>query len=231
MDQLFSTNSIEYEEDGQSNTDGSLQSWISWFCSLSGHGYYIEVPEDFIEDEFNLTGLSSMVPYYTEALEMILDIESEKHDWIDPNVIEPYAAMLYGLIHSRYLLTRPALHWMAERFRKKEFGVCPRYFCEQSPVIPCGRYDELARESVRLYCPRCLDLYCPPMLFQSIDGSHFGTTYAHLLFETYAELIPKSSLTVYQPRIFGFRVNEQSIVGPRMQWLRMYKEEEEDELI
>lgn len=63
-------------------------------------------------------------------------------------------------------------------------------------------------------------------------GSHFGTTYAHLMFETYAELVPKPKANIYQPRIFGFRVNESSRSGPRMQWLRMRPEdctEDDDE--
>ncbi|KAI8095094.1 casein kinase II, regulatory subunit [Gilbertella persicaria] len=263
MDRIFSTNTVENEnidyddnEDSESNTDGSLQSWISWFCSLSGHEYYLEVPEEFIEDEFNLTGLSALVPFYNEALEMILDIEPEEtsdHEhqdvseeeeedddgfwlekprqprhsgWVDPNVVEPYAAMLYGLIHARYLVTRNGLRLMAERYSSEQFGVCPRYYCYKCPVLPCGRYDEIARESVRLYCPSCMDLYCPPNpIFQNIDGSHFGTTYAHLMLQTYAELIPKPKPHIYQPRIFGFRVNERSHAGPRMQWLRMRPEE------
>lgn len=52
-------------------------------------------------------------------------------------------------------------------------------------------------------------------------GAHFGTTYAHLLFQSYYELVPAPRPHIYQPRIFGFRVNEKSVVGPRMQWLRM----------
>lgn len=34
--------------------------------------------EDFIEDDFNLTGLSQLVPFYKEALEMVLDVEPGK---------------------------------------------------------------------------------------------------------------------------------------------------------
>ena len=37
-------------------------------------------------------------------------------------------------------------------------------------------------------------------------------------------------MKIYEPRIFGFRVNERSRSGPRMQWLRMrYTEEDEDD--
>ena len=49
--------------------------WISWFCSLPGHEYFCEVAEDFIEDDFNLTGLNAMVPFWKEAMEMVLDVE------------------------------------------------------------------------------------------------------------------------------------------------------------
>ncbi|OAD05369.1 hypothetical protein MUCCIDRAFT_16468, partial [Mucor lusitanicus CBS 277.49] len=179
------------------------QSWISWFCSLSGHEYYVEVPEDFIDDDFNLTGLSSVVPYYTQALETILDMESQ-----DPRIVEPYAFMLYGLIHQRYLLTRNGLRLMAERYSNSQFGTCPRYYCNDSPVLPMGQFDETGRESVHLYCPRCLDIYTPPgSIHRCVDGAHFGSTYCQLLFLTYPELVPSPNSHIYQPRIFGFRVH------------------------
>jgi casein kinase II subunit beta len=50
--------------------------WISWFCGLRGNEFFCEVAEDFIEDGFNLTGLSSQVPHYALAMEAILDIDS-----------------------------------------------------------------------------------------------------------------------------------------------------------
>ena len=34
-------------------------------------------------------------------------------------------------------------------------------------------------------------------------------------------MVPAPRASIYQPRIFGFRVNERSRAGPRMQWLRM----------
>jgi len=58
-----------------SSTPTSTLTWISWFCSLPGHEYFCEVAEDFIEDDFNLTGLNTMVPFWKEAMEMVLDVE------------------------------------------------------------------------------------------------------------------------------------------------------------
>lgn len=58
-----------------SSTPTSSLTWIAWFCSLPGHEYFCEVSEDFIEDDFNLTGLASLVPFWKEAMEMVLDVE------------------------------------------------------------------------------------------------------------------------------------------------------------
>jgi hypothetical protein len=56
----------------------SVDSWISYFCSLAGHELYAEVPEEYIEDEFNLTGLSALVPYYEQALDIILNVDIDE---------------------------------------------------------------------------------------------------------------------------------------------------------
>lgn len=179
--------------------DSSIQSWITWFCNLNGHDYYLEVPEEFIQDGFNLTGLSSIVPYYTQALNMIMDIDTEESEeeieeeeeekeeddfWNEKDktpknarlsnskLVEPYAFMLYGLIHQRYLLTKNGLRIMAQRFSNGQFGTCPRYYCNSSPVLPVGAYDEVGKESVHLYCPRCLDIYNPQLsCYRSVDGN------------------------------------------------------------
>ncbi|KAI0702882.1 casein kinase II regulatory subunit-domain-containing protein [Cytidiella melzeri] len=176
-----------------SSTPTSTLTWISWFCSLPGHEYYCEVTEDFIEDDFNLTGLNSMVPFWKEAMEMVLDVEpdEETNKIPDVSIVEASAELLYGLVHQRYILTRMGLQAMVEKYEQGIFGACPRVFCNGTHVVPCGRTDIPGHDTVKLYCPNCSDIYTPPSSrFQGVDGAFFGTTFPHLFFQSYRELAP-----------------------------------------
>ena len=70
--------------------------------------------KEFIEDDFNLTGLSALVPFYKEAMEMVLDVEAEEesHKIPDVSIVESSAELLYGLIHQRFIITRQGLQSM-----------------------------------------------------------------------------------------------------------------------
>ncbi|KAF8529209.1 putative casein kinase II beta chain [Hysterangium stoloniferum] len=176
-----------------SSTPTSSLTWITWFCSLPGHEYFSEVSEDFIEDDFNLTGLNSLVPFWKEAMEMVLDVEPEEDSLKIPDVsiVETSAELLYGLVHQRYILTRAGLAAMVEKYESGQFGSCPRVFCAGQYVVPCGRSDLPGLETVKLYCANCNDIYTPPSSrFQGVDGAFFGTTFPHLFFQTYRELAP-----------------------------------------
>ncbi|WVQ79564.1 hypothetical protein IAT38_001663 [Cryptococcus sp. DSM 104549] len=175
-----------------SSSQTSTLTWINWYTSLPGHDYFCEVHEDFIEDDFNLTGLQAMVPFWKEALEMVLDVEPEEdsNKIPDVSIVESSAELLYGLVHQRFILTKIGLSCMVEKYEAGHFGACPRVFCHATPVLPCGRADMPGVDTVKLYCPNCGDMYTPPSSkYASVDGAFFGTTFAPLFFQTYPELL------------------------------------------
>ncbi|KAL6903408.1 hypothetical protein ACP4OV_004221 [Aristida adscensionis] len=152
------------EESDVSASDGEDMSWISWFCSLRGNEFFCEIDDEYIQDDFNLCGLSNQVPYYDYALDLILDVESSHGDMLTDEqneLIESAAEMLYGLIHVRYILTSKGLAAMLDKFKRVDFGRCPRFYCSGQPCLPVGQSDIPRSSTVMLYCPRCEDIYSP----------------------------------------------------------------------
>jgi len=77
---------------------------------------------------------------------------------------------------------------MAEKYDALHFGTCPRVFCNSAKVLPVGCHDTPGVDTVKLFCPSCLDVYTPPnSRFQSVDGAFFGTTFGCLFFMTFPE--------------------------------------------
>lgn len=111
----------------------------------------------------------------------------------DVSIVESSAELLYGLIHQRYILTRQGLQQMVRllasdssrrshtdavavaqyaKFEASHFGTCPRVYCAQCKLVPCGRSDLPGVDTVKLFCPSCLDMYVPPSSrFQGVDGT------------------------------------------------------------
>jgi casein kinase II subunit beta len=209
----------ERSEESSSDEESLLSSeeetsWISWFCSLRGNEFFCEVDEEYIQDDFNLTGLNSMVPNYEYALDMILDVEPEEPLTEEQQeVVESAAEMLYGMIHARFILTSRGLAHMVEKYNAVDFGRCPRVFCQGQPVIPVGQSDIPRTNTVKLFCPRCQDIYYPKYSRHcNIDGAYFGTSFPHLLLATYPELVPQRPAQQYVPRIYGFKIHKSSAI-------------------
>ena len=130
-------------------------------------------------------------------------------DVIGQDLAESAAEILYGLVHSRFIITNRGLELMAEKFRHECFGTCPRVGCNRQRLIPIGQSDQPQQFSVRLYCGKCNDIFSPEPKSSILDGAYFGTTFAHMFFMQYPDLKPEridGSSKMYVPRIFGFRV-------------------------
>ncbi|KAG8969898.1 casein kinase 2 regulatory subunit [Tulasnella sp. 419] len=117
------------------------------------------------------------------------DIEEELR-----GTVEVSARLLYGLIHQRWIVTSRGLAKMLEKYKKADFGRCPRVLCHSQPLLPCGLTDLPYEKPVKLYCPRCEDLYSPKSSRHgSIDGAYFGSTFPHMFLMVYPHMIPPKS--------------------------------------
>jgi Casein kinase II regulatory subunit len=104
--------------------------------------------------------------------------------------------------------------------------------CAGQPVLPVSLKDEMGVDTVKIYCPKCSQVFHPPPLRSSrattgggasgnsgtgtfsggVDGAAFGTTFPHLFLMTFSNLVPDPlpPESAYVPRIFGFRVHKSS---------------------
>merc|ERR1712232_1527498 len=144
---------------------------------------------------------------------MILDFDDQEEQLPEDQhpLVETAAQMLYGLIHSRFIMTSRGVAMMLEKYNGYVFGTCPMIQCEalNQAVLPIGISDLLRQSSAKVYCPHCKEIYYPKSSrLECLDGAYFGTSFAHLFFLTYQHLVPQSMPMPYVPRIYGFKINK-----------------------
>ncbi|KAK6119340.1 hypothetical protein DH2020_046922 [Rehmannia glutinosa] len=155
------------EDSDVSGSDGDDTSWVSWFCNLRGNEFFCEVDDEYIQDDFNLCGLSSQVPYYDYALDLILDVESSHGDMFTEEqneLVESAAEMLYGLIHVRYILTSKGMAAMRS-IKTMTLEDAQEFTAVDSHAFQLD--NQTSRSStVKIYCPKCEDIYYPRSKYQ-----------------------------------------------------------------
>lgn len=246
--------------------------WVSRFCSAPVHGrFFCRVPARFIAEEFNWLDLPCR-PDLEAIDGLLLGRPQPGRGPGPPDEVYAYASgrsnggdalqaaarRMYGLIHARYIVTQKGLNAMREKFEAAHFGTCPRHGCGGQAVLPVGLREEprpLEREregagggeeadkhGLKLFCPRCRELYHPGPAGAVLDGAYWGTSFAHLFLLAFPELDPgrgtegaataeaavqergeqlmqaatrgKGKAPAYVPRVFGFRVGSPQSLSP-----------------
>ncbi|CAB1106646.1 unnamed protein product [Ectocarpus sp. CCAP 1310/34] len=166
---------------------GGRQAWIQDFCRTPGNEFFAEVPLSFIRESMNSIdiGRGVDIPYRQEALGVILG--------------------------ERFLVSPQGLKVVLEKFSKADFGRCPRVYCQGQAVLPVGESDRPKQSSVKVFCPRCGDLYYPSGYVRACDGAFWGTTLPHLLLLGWPELKTTPNTSHYVPRVFGFKVHAEEL--------------------
>jgi casein kinase II subunit beta len=202
--------------------------WIEWFLGTKGNEYFCDVDVEFITDRFNLTGLNTEVESLQQSIEVITDTFDIEVDEEERVRIEKYAHHLYGLIHARYILTTRGLQKMLDKYKNCDFGRCPRAHCHLHPLLPIGLHDIPRISTVKLYCPKCEDIYVPKSSrHAAIDGAYFGTSFPGMLLQVYPHLVPSKPTERFVPKIFGFKIHDHAKLA---RWQEKRRKEMEERL-
>jgi casein kinase II subunit beta len=79
--------------------------------------------------------------------------------------------LLYGLLHQRFIVTEDGVRKMSAKITTGIYGTCPRLACKTSRLVPMGLSIEPNEGKVKLWCPKCHDVYDSG---KDLDGAFFG---------------------------------------------------------
>ena len=179
--------------------------WVTDF--VAQNPWLCVVDDTYINDNFNLYGLSGSVNDYQNALRIIRGHYYDLPNSRSHSELQKSAQILYGLIHARYLLTYNGVKEMQKKFDKAIFGYCPRVSCKNQPLLPIGLSPNPGEQKVKTYCPACQDVYDCDC---DADGSYFGPYFPHFFIQAI-----KDEVTLQKPEptklsLFGVPIGPDS---------------------
>ncbi|KAI5169618.1 casein kinase II subunit beta [Pancytospora epiphaga] len=189
------------ETDTETTSLGYEDTWTSRFMENRENRYLSGVHDGFLQDRFNLFGLKEKIEDFEEAYLAIQNKRATKCPETE--------AVVYYLIHQRYIYTKGGLSSIIEKVLNREYGKCHRIGCCEIPLIPIGLSNEPRKAGTKAYCYNCNNIYEPRGSLKQLDGCAWGTGFAHFLILTYPYHFAKKSYETYVPRIFGFKVAEE----------------------
>jgi len=87
----------------------------------------------------------------------------------------------------------------------------------QNFVRRIGLCDVVGENTVKIYCPRCMDVYTPPpgVKGAAVDGAYFGTGLPHMVLMTRPEYIPSRPRGRHVAKLYGFRIHDSAYDSQR----------------
>jgi casein kinase II subunit beta len=106
---------------------------------------------------------------------------------------------------------------MKFKYSNHHFGVCPRVQCNNQAVLPIGISDELSVSKVKIYCPKCEEVFVPKGQRSAhattgkgckvnLDGAYFGTSFPQIFLHNFPKLAPEFGPPTFIPKIYGFKI-------------------------
>ena len=189
--------------------DENNQTWVDWLLNQPYGKYFIKIDSNYLKSSYNYYGLRQKITNFKIAYEIIQgpDLTNKNLPKTWPDDAIKSAINLYGLLHSRYILTSIGLSKMHEKYIHNNFEKCPRLYCNGIKCLPYGSNDQLGVSHLQLFCPNCNDIYksIDPDI-KILDGAYFGSSWVHLFIQNYKDIVPETLPEKYVPRLFGFKL-------------------------
>lgn len=201
----------DYNQKQNEQPEG-FQDWKKDFLNRRENQWLCDIPDDFIQDRFNTYGLQDEV----KDLSVYCDIIQGKYNTaMLPKSCEREIAknlpMVYGLIHSRYILSPDGLNAVKNKYKRSVYGTCPRLNCNNVSLLPIGLSSSMNVSNVKAFCPCCREVYeARPV--NHLDGAFFGPNMAHIFLDEMKknkESLPFRYIPT-QHTAFGFRTRNSS---------------------
>uniref|UniRef100_A0A1I8F6S1 Casein kinase II subunit beta n=1 Tax=Macrostomum lignano TaxID=282301 RepID=A0A1I8F6S1_9PLAT len=178
--------------------------WIAEFCDRPGNEFFCKTRTTSGTASTSLDW-ARRLPNYHRAMKLLLDGPGtaglgQRRPAAGDSAAECRAAGMPQMVAK----------WMLGHF-----GVfCRRVFCEKQRVLPVvvkrfpGLSDIPGEATVKVYCPRCMEVYVPnSSRHLHVDGAYFGTGFPHLLFLSHPECRPKPPANQFAPSLYGFKIH------------------------
>lgn len=190
----------------------SSRTWKHSFLRQPKNQWLCEIPDEFITDDFNQTGLPEVCPRFLQCCDIMVGRIDLGQVLPIVGELQEQLAVAYGLLHARYITSPDGLSRVREKYEDVVYGSCPRLNCLGEPMLPIGLSSSLSSRKdpnpVRAFCPCCREVY-NPRTPQTLDGAFFGPNMCHIFIDDLGLKSRKKSYTPYVHTAFGFRVRDE----------------------
>jgi casein kinase II subunit beta len=184
--------------------------WVLDFTAR--HDWLCIVDDEYVNDNFNLYGLSSQVDDYHNALRVVRGQYAEA----PTSILRKRAQIVYGLMHARYILTFRGAREMQPKYERQIFGTCPRIACNNQPLLPIGLDPTPGKAHVKGFCPCCQDVYD---LDSKLDGAYFGPYFPHFFLQAVKSDVKVEAKVATILSAFGIPIDEDSGMANRSRFV------------
>jgi len=205
---LFEVDGIKIYAGFQKDAPSYIKPWITQFCSLPSNEWFANIDEVWAGDWFNQYGIKDYFDRFDDAVQLMTNSKSKDWNFFNEEEIHKIngqACKIYGMLHARWICQPRGMEQMKSKYDNGVFGQCPRTSCNGCKVLPVGTTFSLKRHSVKLFCPKCNDIYrSPPQ--PVIDGAYFGPAFPHMFLYEYTEYNLSHQFKPFIQKAFGFRI-------------------------